>query len=88
MVTISPVFKEGTDNRRKLDFEKQFHLHKTQDWIEIPEFFVLNTGWIFVLRLIATERSFRIKVDPSKLEQHVVNYGEVWGIDAANPGMF
>ena len=60
--------------RRQIDFEKQFSLSSTADWVVAPDHFMLMNGG----------RSFKIDVDPTGLEPGV-HTASVIGTDAVKP---
>ena len=79
-VNVEPSFRDedgvsDEGQKSKIDFEMKFKLESTTSWVSTPPFFMLmNTG-----------RSFKIEVDPTKLEPGV-HTAAVEGMDVSVDG--
>lgn len=79
IVTVDPQFRPEDDissdaQREKLNFEGHFRLESKEDWVSAPDHFMLyNNG-----------RSFKIQVDPTKLDPGV-HTTRVNGLDTDKP---
>lgn len=78
-VAVDPIFGTKTDvdvetQLKRCEFEMKFQLKATEDFVDVPEFFML----------MHNGRSFNIEVDPTKLAPGV-HTAFIYGYDTTKP---
>lgn len=78
-VEVDPVFGTKTDvdvetQMKRCEFEMKFQLKATEDFVDVPEFFML----------MHNGRSFNVEVDPTKLAPGV-HTAFIYGYDTTKP---
>jgi len=73
-VTVEPEFPHDYDNRKKIDFSRNFLLNAAVPWIEVPPY----------LQLAGSKRTFEVRILPEHLTSGV-NFTEVTALDNAHP---